>query len=148
MYENTFISSLIFSVFKYSLWYYRNEISELEGIDYTNLTNSLNTLFLGSNDISHVPSRFFTSFNRLIWLNLDDNHIKDLPHNCLPPSILTLSLQNNHISKFPLELVDSLPALTWFILRGNYIETIPTIPLPSVIQKEINKRHLDKVYIS
>ena len=144
LYQN-FISSLIFSMFKYSLWYYRNEISELEGIDYTNLTNSLNTLFLGSNDISHVPSRFFTSFNRLIWLNLDDNHIKDLPHNCLPPSILTLSLQNNHISKFPLELVDSLPALTWFILRGNYIETIPTSPLPSVNRDREGKRHLDKV---
>ena len=128
---------------------FRNEIAELEGIDYTNLTNSLNTLFLGSNDITTVPSSFFTSFSRLIWLNIDDNHIKDLPQNCLPPSILTLSLQNNHISKFPLELVDSLPSLTWFILRGNYIENIPTNPLLSVSRHDGGgKRHLDKVRIS
>ena len=126
--------------------FYRNEIAELEGIDYTNLTNSLNTLFLGSNDITVVPPSFFTSFSRLIWLNIDDNHIKDLPHNGLPPSILTLSLQNNHISKFPLDLVDSLPSLTWFILRGNYIENIPVDPLPSVMQHDGGgKRHLDKV---
>ena len=124
-----------------------NEIAELEGIDYTNLTNSLNTLFLGSNDISHVPSSFFTSFNHLLWLNLDDNHIRDLPDGCMPPSVLTLSIQNNHISKFPIDLVDSLPALTWFTLRGNYIESIPTGALPSVygVASSTNKRHVDKV---
>ena len=135
------------SIIIHRLYLYRNEIAELEGIDYTNLTNSLNTLFLGSNDITHIPSRFFTSFNRLLWLNMDDNHIRDLPNRCLPPSILTLSLQNNHISRFPLELVDSLPALTWCTLRGNYIETIPTAPLYSVSSSGGAKRHLDKVNI-
>ena len=142
-----FITLIININLQFLCYFCSNEIAELEGIDYTNLTNSLNTLFLGSNDISHVPSSFFTSFNHLLWLNLDDNHIRDLPDGCMPPSVLTLSIQNNHISKFPIDLVDSLPALTWFTLRGNYIESIPTGALPSVygVASSTNKRHVDKV---
>ena len=108
--------------------FFRNEISELEAIQYTNLTSTLNTFFVGFNDILEIPERFFSSFNKLFWLNLDNNHIRSLPTGSLPPSLLTLSIQNNHISKFPMEVVDGLPTLTWCNMRGNYIESIPTNP--------------------
>ena len=41
--------------------------------NYENLKETLSTLFLGDNDITELPSNFFNSFRRLLWLNLDDN---------------------------------------------------------------------------
>jgi Leucine-rich repeat (LRR) protein len=66
-----------------------------------------------------------SSFKRLLWLNLDNNHLRDVPVASLPPTIVTLSITNNYITKFPLDVTNSLPSLTWFTLRGNYIETLP-----------------------
>ena len=125
----------------------RNEIAELEGIDYTNLTKSLSTLFIGFNDIVEIPPRFFSPFNKLFWLNMDNNHIRDLPAGSLPPSLLTLSLQNNHISKFPLEVIDGLPTLTWCTLRGNYIESIPNQPF-KYGSKKFDKLDLGENFIT
>jgi len=72
----------------------------------------------------------FSSFKRLLWLNLDNNHLRDIPVASLPPTIVTLSVTNNYITKFPLDVTNSLPSLTWFTLRGNYIETLPGTYFP------------------
>jgi Leucine-rich repeat (LRR) protein len=81
-----------------------------------------------------LPAHFFGSFKRLVWLNVDNNHLRDLPVGSLPPSIVTLSATNNYITKFPMEITNNLPSLTWFTLRGNYIETLPGIKrIPGII---------------
>ena len=82
-------------------------------------------MFLGENQIIDIPADFFSSFQRLLWLNLDNNHIREIPRFSLARSIHTLSLSNNQIRTFPLEAVEALASLTWFTMRGNYIETIP-----------------------
>ncbi len=103
----------------------RNEISELDDEGPASFKNTVSTVFFGENDLGEIPSKFFSSFKRLLWLNLDNNHLRDVPLGSLPPSIVTLSVTNNYITKFPLEVTNNLPSLTWFTLRGNYIETLP-----------------------
>lgn len=92
---------------------YRNEIAELEDVSFLHLKDTVSTIFLGENDITQVPPTFFKSFRRLIWLDLDKNHIKEVAPGALPPSLTTLSLSHNHLTKFPLQLTDTLPELTW-----------------------------------
>lgn len=87
---------------------------------------------MAENDIGEVPQGFFAPFNRLMWLNLDNNHIRQVPTRSLPASLITLSVQNNHVSKFPADVIlEELPSLTWCILRGNYIESIPSAAVTS-----------------
>ena len=66
-----------------------------------------------------------SSFKRLLWLNLDNNHIREVTPHSLSPTIHTLSISHNQIRSFPVDAVEALSSLTWFKLRGNYIETIP-----------------------
>ena len=94
-------------------FFFRNEIAELEDISFLHLKDTVSTIFLGENDLTKVPPSFFKSFRRLIWLNLDKNHLKEVEPGSLPPSLTTLSLSHNHFAKFPLDITDSLPDLTW-----------------------------------
>ena len=102
-------NDILFNIFFFS----RNGIAELEDISFLHLKDTVSTIFLGENDLTKVPPSFFKSFRRLIWLNLDKNHLKEVEPGSLPPSLTTLSLSHNHFAKFPLDITDSLPDLTW-----------------------------------
>lgn len=116
------------------LFFYRNEIAELEDVSFLHLKDTVSTIFLSENDITKIPGTFFKSFRRLMWLDLGKNHIKLVEPGSLPSSLTTLSLSHNHILKFPMKLTDTLPELTWYNLRGNYIETIPIEPFHNLRQ--------------
>ncbi|QQP52284.1 Uncharacterized protein FKW44_004393, partial [Caligus rogercresseyi] len=92
------------------------------------LKATVSTLFLGGNDLKEIPPYFFSTFKNLTWLNLDHNHISNIPGNSLPSTLVTLSLSYNLIHKFPSEAISGISSLTWFTIRGNYIEQIPEIP--------------------
>lgn len=113
---------------------------------YLNFRNTLTTLFLGENQITDIPNDFFSSFKRLLWLNLDNNHIREISRHSLAVTIHTLSLSNNQIRAFPLDAIESLTSLTWFKLRGNYIETIPEKPFS--YKKRLDKLDLGENFIS
>ena len=113
---------------------------------YLNFRATLTTLFLGENQIINIPNDFFSSFKRLLWLNLDNNHIREVAQHSLAPTIHTLSLSNNQIRSFPLEAIESLTSLTWFKLRGNYIETIPEKQFS--YKKRLDKLDLGENFIS
>ena len=119
---------------------FRNQIVNLTDSYYLNFRNTLTTLFLGENQITTIPNDFFSSFKRLLWLNLDNNHIREVSSHSLASTIHTLSLSSNQIRSFPLEAIESLTSLTWFKLRGNYIETIPELPFRHVIRFEFLRR--------
>ena len=106
----------------------------------------MTTFFLGENQITSIPTDFFSSFKRLLWLNLDSNHIRDVPPHSLASTINTLSLSKNQIRSFPLEAIETLTSLTWFKLRGNYIETIPEKPFS--YEKRLDKLDLGENFIS
>ena len=113
---------------------------------YLNFRNSLTSFFLGENQITNIPRDFFSSFKRLLYLNLDNNHIRDIIPHSLAPTIHTLSLSNNQLRTFPLEAIEALTSLTWFKIRGNYIETIPETSFS--YRKRLDKLDLGENFIS
>jgi Leucine-rich repeat (LRR) protein len=115
-------------------------------VSFLHLKDTVSTIFLGENDITKVPPSFFKSFRRLIWLDLDKNHIKNVDPGAFPPSLTTLSLGHNHFTNFPLALTDSLPDLTWYSLRGNYIEAIPLEPFH--VLRQLDKLDLGENFLT
>ena len=120
---------------------FRNQIVNLTDSYYLNFRSTLTTLFLGENQLTSLPHDFFSSFKRLLSLNLDTNHIREVAPHSLAPTIHTLSLSSNQIRAFPLEAIEALTSLTWFKLRGNYIETIPEKPFRygKIFQQNLKK---------
>ena len=55
---------------------FSNQIVRLADSYYLNFRNTLTTFFLGENQITQLPPDFFSAFKRLLWLNLDNNHIR------------------------------------------------------------------------
>ena len=108
--------------------------------------NTLTTLFLGDNQIISLPDDFFSSFKRLLWLNLDNNHIREIPKHSLARTIHTFSISNNQVRTFPQEAIEELTSLTWFTIRGNYIETIPETPFG--YKKRLDKLNMGENFIS
>ena len=83
---------------------------------------------------------------RLLWLNLDNNHIREIPKHSLARTIHTFSISNNQVRTFPLEAIEALTSLTWFTIRGNYIETIPEAPFS--YNKRLDKLNMGENFIS
>ncbi|XP_015126980.1 chaoptin [Diachasma alloeum] len=93
-----------------------NHLTSLDG-DWGHVSETLTNGFFGENSIVEIP-RVFSHFENLVWLNLDNNDIQDIPSTSLPPNIRTMSVNNNLLSSFPLSIGD-LPVITWLYLRGN-----------------------------
>ena len=60
---------------------FRNQIVNLTDSYYLNFRSTLTTLFLGENQLTSLPHDFFSSFKRLLSLNLDTNHIREVEFN-------------------------------------------------------------------
>ncbi|CAD7085443.1 unnamed protein product [Hermetia illucens] len=139
---------------------HRNDISNLDG-NWGNLCDSLRSVHLSANNIaelisleeearanysgSFLPSHQICSFSRLkrlMWLDLSNNRISQLPRTSLPRTIVTLDVSRNIISTFPQQLFDHLHDLRIISLRDNLIRSISC--------KEIHAKriHLEKLDLS
>ncbi|KAG8187144.1 hypothetical protein JTE90_004887 [Oedothorax gibbosus] len=85
----------------------------------------LTSLFLGSNQLTHVPEGVFTEFTSLGLLDLDGNLIHDVDSQPFPSSLQSLSLANNLLKKVPLHAIYSLKKLRFLYLSGNLIRKLP-----------------------
>ncbi|XP_014213933.1 chaoptin-like isoform X2 [Copidosoma floridanum] len=95
-----------------------NHLTTLEG-NWGHMNGTLSNAFFGDNSLVSVP-RSFATFSSLVWLNLDNNNIEELPLDTLPPNLVTLSLNANLLKAFPAS-VAGLKDLEWLYLRGNDI---------------------------
>ncbi|XP_014613573.1 PREDICTED: chaoptin [Polistes canadensis] len=93
-----------------------NHLTSLDG-DWGYLRTTLRNGFFGDNSIIEVP-KIFSTFESLIWLNLDNNNIEHLSEESLSPNLETLSMNNNLLKSFPTSL-GTLTNLDWLYLRGN-----------------------------
>ncbi|XP_050296356.1 chaoptin-like isoform X2 [Anthonomus grandis grandis] len=131
-----------------------NQISSTNG-DWSYMKLSLNTLFVGQNDLTEIADTSSTSphgshsgirqLKYLTWLNADANRIHKIHKHSLPASLKTVSLSYNLIENFPLDVIASMPHLEWLYLRGNHIKTIPdyTFAKKFWIQKiDLNQNYL------
>ncbi|CAB0028563.1 unnamed protein product [Trichogramma brassicae] len=108
-----------------------NHLTTLEG-DWGYVADTLSNAFFGDNSISAVP-RSFSTFAALVWLNLDNNNMADLPEGVLPPNLVTLSLNLNLFESMPRSLA-SLAFLNWLYMRGNDIRRLE---LPQFASQEL-----------
>ncbi|KZC08570.1 Chaoptin [Dufourea novaeangliae] len=98
-----------------------NHLTSLDG-DWGHTKEALMNAFFGDNSIIEVP-KLFSTFESLVWLNLDNNNIEELSEESLPPNMHTLSLNSNLLKHFPSSL-KTLKHLTWLYLRGNDLKTL------------------------
>ncbi|XP_048586268.1 leucine-rich repeat-containing protein 57-like [Nematostella vectensis] len=85
----------------------------------------LEYLYLKGSQISALPEEFFRKLINLVWLDLRDNQLENLPNSIGEHGRLkTLLLQGNKLKILPLELglLNSLSAIS---LSGNPIEDPP-----------------------
>lgn len=133
-YHLRFLNIIINFFFSFCL---SNHLTTLEG-DWGNLNNTLSNAFFGDNSIVSVPYSFAT-FSALIWLNLDNNNIEELPYNVLPSNLVTLSLNTNLFKAFPASIAE-LKDLEWLYLRGNDIKHLQF--------PDFKSKHLEMVDLS
>lgn len=93
-----------------------NHLRTLEG-DWGYVSDTLSNAFFGDNSITAIP-RSFSTFDALVWLNLDNNNIEEIREDSLPPHLVTLSLNTNLLKVLPPSLA-KLRHLEWLYLRGN-----------------------------
>ncbi|XP_057317912.1 chaoptin-like [Microplitis mediator] len=105
-----------------------NHMTSLD-VDWGHVSETLTNGFFGDNSIAELP-RVLSHFNNLMWLNLDDNNIKQVPEESLARNIRTISLNNNLITNFP-QSVANLNSLGRIYLRGN---SIKILELPSAFK--------------
>ena len=86
------------------------------------MTNTLASGFFGDNSITEIP-KCFSNFEFLVWLNIDNNNLEDIPESSLPPNIHTLSLNNNLLKSFP-SSVRILKDLSFLYLGGNDMQSL------------------------
>ncbi|KAH1001669.1 hypothetical protein HUJ04_005657 [Dendroctonus ponderosae] len=128
-----------------------NQIASING-DWSHMKSSLNTLFIGHNDITEIadtsPHNVHSGIRQLkylTWLNADSNRIHKIHKHSLPSSLKTASFAYNLIENFPLDIIANMPHLEWLYLRGNHIRSIPehTFGRKFWIQKiDLNQNYL------
>uniref|UniRef100_A0A7E4UZ38 Leucine-rich repeat-containing protein 1 n=1 Tax=Panagrellus redivivus TaxID=6233 RepID=A0A7E4UZ38_PANRE len=65
-------------------------------------------LFLNNNQLKQLPAKLFDSSKRLLYINLDDNKLKQLPKNLLSHKYLTyISVMNNELEKMDEEALQA-----------------------------------------
>ncbi|KAG8260799.1 biological adhesion [Homalodisca vitripennis] len=104
-----------------------NRISSLDTADWSYLRDTLDTLFLGENDLQELPLGALVSLRRLAWLNLDHNKLRTVRAENLPESLQTLSVQHNYLSELP--DIEPLYRLVRLCLRGNNLRSVTLRPV-------------------
>ncbi|KAG8260801.1 biological adhesion [Homalodisca vitripennis] len=110
-----------------------NLISSLDAEDWSYLRDTLDTLFLGENDLQELPLEVLVSLRRLAWLNLDHNNLRTVRVENLPESLQTLSVQHNYLSELP--DIEPLYRLVRLCLRGNNLRSVTVRPVHRRRQK-------------
>jgi hypothetical protein len=101
---------------------------------------SLQVLYLQNNKIINVPEDFFTSLPSLMWLDLRDNAITEIPKSIQNhPSLTHLLLQNNQLTTLPNEL--GTVNLKVLQLTGNPLSYPPTEILKMGVKDILNFLH-------
>ncbi|KOC63360.1 Leucine-rich repeat-containing protein 40, partial [Habropoda laboriosa] len=98
-----------------------NHLTSLDG-DWGYTKDTLTNAFFGDNSIIEIP-KIFSTFESLVWLNLDNNNIEEFSEDSLPRNMHTLSLNSNLLKSFPSSL-KALKDLTWLYLRGNNFKNL------------------------
>ncbi|KAG7209858.1 hypothetical protein KM043_011460 [Ampulex compressa] len=100
---------------------HNNHLTSLDG-DWGHVKQTLTNGFFGDNSITEIPEMFST-FEALVWLNLDNNNIEELREESLPRNMHTLSINSNLLKSFPSSLAN-LKDLTWLYLRSNDLRNL------------------------
>lgn len=95
-----------------------NLLQNLDGLP----TTKLRMLRASHNQLTSVPD--FSLFDRLYWLDLQDNHLSTLGDR-LPHSLERLDVSENLLTKLPTPLPPNLKVL---FMNFNDISHIPTLP--------------------
>lgn len=107
-----------------------NEINALSSEDTffrsrSHLKHTLQTLYIGDNDIADISDNTLTFYDRLNWLNIDSNKLGTVAASNLPTSLRTLSYCQNYVQDFPSDLLESMSDLSRLYVRGNYVRQLP-----------------------
>ncbi len=92
---------------------------------WSRIKETLQTLYLGDNDVVDISQNAFTYYERLTWLNMDANKLSAVSSHHLPASLRTLSYSHNYVQHFPGDLLENLADLTRLYVRGNYVRQLP-----------------------
>ncbi|KAL2731350.1 chaoptin-like [Vespula squamosa] len=124
-----------------------NHLTSLDG-DWGYLRTTLRNGFFGDNSIIEVP-KIFSTFDSLVWLNLDNNNIENLAEESLPPNIHTLSMNNNLLKSFPSSL-GTLVNLDWLYLRGNDMKQLelPVFQSSSLELIDVSENSIEWIHVS
>lgn len=121
------IPSVILKIFGSS-----NRVVEFAPINAPNLTDCC----LDNNDLSTMPS---VIDNKIIFYNMNHNHITDIRLNYISPNVALIELVDNDISSIPPEIFN-LPYLEHLALMHNKITQIP--------QQIVNSKKLKRLNLS
>ncbi|CAL1274792.1 unnamed protein product [Larinioides sclopetarius] len=91
-----------------------------------NFKTAINSLFLGSNHVTHIQEGAFSMLSNLVLLDIEGNLIHDIDSHSLPSSLQSLSLSNNILKKVPLHAIYTLKNLRYLYLSGNLFRKLPT----------------------
>lgn len=121
-------------------------MTSLDG-DWGYLRTTLRNGFFGDNSIIEVP-KIFSTFDSLVWLNLDNNNIENLAEESLPPNIHTLSMNNNLLKSFPSSL-GTLVNLDWLYLRGNDMKQLelPVFQSSSLELIDVSENSIEWIHV-
>ena len=107
-------------------------------------SNSIESLFLNLNNLTHIPAFCFNGLHSLITVNLSSNYIEYVGAFAFPENLQELGLNNNELSDFN-SINQSLPQLHILELRGNSLAKfiIPHINVPRVVYIDISENPLE-----
>ncbi|XP_066588883.1 chaoptin-like isoform X2 [Prorops nasuta] len=123
-----------------------NHLTSLDG-NWGHVKKSLENGFFGDNSIGELP-KIFSDFESLVWLNLDNNNLEELPKDSLPPNTRTLSMNGNLLKAFPSSLA-ILSDLTWLYLRGNDIRSLefPVFHSPNLELLDLSENSIERIHV-
>lgn len=98
---------------------FSNFLRELRPRDWQWLRHSLGQAFLGENELSQLRAGTFSSFHRLVSLNLDGNQLRQLPADAVPEQLQMLTVNGNQLRQLPLLALRKLRRLNWVYFRGG-----------------------------
>lgn len=90
-------------------------------VKWHHLEETLTSLSLGNNQITHLKSQALTSLYHLLQLDMEGNHLRVISPDSLPASLTLLKLSNNFLHEVSCDLFFNLPRLQSVHLRHNVI---------------------------
>ncbi|CAK1547140.1 unnamed protein product [Leptosia nina] len=85
------------------------------------LEDTLTSLSLSNNQISHLKSDALSSLGHLLQLDLEGNYLRSISYDSLPPSLTVLKLSNNFLHDLPCDLIFNLPRIQIVHARHNLV---------------------------